>query len=148
MAQTLSSLRTQLIKLTEEARRLREVFLERPPMVPGSLYTLRRRCGKPNCRCAEGHLHATEVLSYRGGPRAQNITIQPEHLHAVKQGADAYRRHRQARAQLVKLHQQMIEVIDRIEAERVRQGNEKFQALQTKASRSKSKPQPKSKAQR
>ena len=79
MAQTLSSLRTQLIKLTDEVRRLREVFLERPPMVPGSLYTLRRRCGKPNCRCAEGHLHATEVLSYRGGPRARNITVQPEH---------------------------------------------------------------------
>lgn len=147
MPQTLSSLRTQLIKLTEEVRRLREIFLERPPMVPGSLYTLRRRCGKPNCRCAEGHLHATEVLSYRGGPRAQNITLRPEQLHAVKQGTDAYRRFRQARAQMVKLHREMMQVIDRIEAERVRQGNAKFRTLQTKASQSKSKPQPKAKAQ-
>jgi len=145
--QTLSSLRTQLIQVTEEVRRVREIFLERPPMVPGSLYTLRRRCGKPNCRCAEGHLHATEVLSYRGGPRPQNITVRPEHLHAVKQETDAYRRFRRARAQVVKLHRQMMQVIDRIEAERVRQGNAKFQALEAKASRSQAKPQPKTKAQ-
>ena len=65
----------------------------------------------------------------------------------MKQGTDAYRRFRQARAQLVKLHRQMIEVIDRIETERVRQGNAKFRTLQTKAPPSKSKPQPKAKAQ-
>jgi hypothetical protein len=147
MAPTLSSLRTQLLKLTEDVRRLREIFLERPPMLPGSLYTLRRRCGKPNCRCVEGHLHATEVLSYRGGPQPQNITLRPDQLHAVQQAADAYRRFRQARAELVKLHRRMIQVIDRIEAERVRQGKKKFRALLTKASRPKSPSKSQAKAQ-
>jgi hypothetical protein len=135
MTASLSSLRTQLLELHESLQRLRETFLERQSLLPGSLYTLRRRCGKPNCRCAEGHLHATEVLSYRGGPRPQNITPRPEQLAAIKQATDAYRRFRQARAQLVKLHQQMMQVIDGIEAERVREGKEKFQDLRTKASR-------------
>ena len=33
------------------------------PMVPGSLYLLRRKCGKPNCRCATGELHTRWVLT-------------------------------------------------------------------------------------
>jgi hypothetical protein len=45
---------------------------ERMPQLPrGSLVTLRRRCGKPSCRCADGErLHETPALSYSdgGGP--------------------------------------------------------------------------------
>jgi hypothetical protein len=32
-------------------------------MVQGSFYLLRRKCGKPNCRCSSGRLHATWVLT-------------------------------------------------------------------------------------
>lgn len=137
MPQTLSSLRTQLLGLSENIQRLQHNFLERQPLLPGSVYTLKRRCGKPNCRCAKGHLHHTEVLSYRGGPRPQNITPRPGQLEAFRQGTEAYRRFRQARAQLVKLHRQMMQLIDRIEAERVRQGERKFQVLPKQASRPK-----------
>ncbi|MGH9223715.1 MAG: DUF6788 family protein, partial [Acidimicrobiales bacterium] len=33
-------------------------------MLRGSLFTFRRRCGKPNCRCAEGDGHESPALSY------------------------------------------------------------------------------------
>lgn len=142
MPQSLSSLRAQLLELSRDVQRLRQSFLDREPLLPGSLYTLKRRCGKPNCRCAKGNLHHTQVLSYRGGQRPQSITPGPGQLQAVKQWTDAYRSFRQARAQLVKLHRQMMQLIDRIEAERVRQGKQKFQALRKRASQSKSKPKP------
>ena len=36
-----------------------------PRLVRGSVVTHRRRCGKPNCRCADGEaLHESTVLSY------------------------------------------------------------------------------------
>ena len=36
-----------------------------PRLVRGSVVTHRRRCGKPNCRCADGQaLHETTVLSW------------------------------------------------------------------------------------
>ena len=139
MPPTISSLRAKLGRLTQSIPQLAEICLEREALLPGSVYTLRRRCGKPNCRCAQGHLHQTEVLSYRGGPRPQNVTPQPGQLEAFKKWTEAYRRFRQARAQLVKVHQQMLRLIDGIEAERVRQGTEKFQALRRSASPSKSK---------
>ena len=126
MAKSLSSLRAQLLQLNEDIQQLQEIFLQREPLLPGSVYTLNRRCGKPNCRCADGHLHQTEVLSYRGGSRPRNITPQPAQRKRFKQGTEAYRRFRQARAHLVKLHRQMVKLIDLIEAERVRQGERKF----------------------
>ncbi len=126
MVKSLSSLRAQLLQLTEDIQQLQEIFLEREPLLPGSVYTLKRRCGKPNCRCAEGHLHQTEVLSYRGGSRPRNITPQAAQLDRFKQGAQAYRRFRQARARLVKLQRQMVKLVDLIEAERVRHGERKF----------------------
>lgn len=147
MTRLLSSLRAQLSDLTENIQRLRQDFLGREPLLPGSVYALKRRCGKPTCRCAKGHLHHTEVLSYRGGQRPQNITPRPGQLEAFKELTDAYRRFRQARAELVKLHQQMMQVIDGIEAERVRQGKRKFEALRTRASPTKPKAQAKAKTQ-
>ena len=138
MPPTLSSRRAKLGQLTQSVAQLTEIFLQRDALLPGSVYVSRRRCGKPNCRCVRGHLHQTEVLSYRGGSRPQNVTPQPGELEAFKKWTEAYRRFRQARAQLVKLHQQMMQVIDAIEAERVRQGTKKFQALRRSASSPKS----------
>ncbi len=139
MSKSLSSLRAQLLDVAQSIRQLQEIFLERDPLLPGSVYTLKRRCGKPNCRCTEGHLHHTEVLAYRGGSRTQNITPQPEQLETFKQGTQAYRRFRQARAQLVKLQRQMLKLVDLIEAERVRQGKPKFDVLRKQAAPSKRK---------
>ena len=126
MPSSLSSLRSQLRQLDQDVRDLLENFLDREPLLPGSVYTLRRRCGKPNCRCAQGHLHETEVLSYRGGSRPRNVTPQSGQLELFKKGTAAYRRFRQARAQLVKLQRRMVNLIDLIEAERVREGERKF----------------------
>jgi len=35
-----------------------------PEMIRGSVVVHRRRCGKPNCRCAAGDLYEATVLSY------------------------------------------------------------------------------------
>ena len=126
MAKSLSSLRAQLRQLDQQIQGLLETFMEREPLLPGSMYTLKRRCGKPNCRCAQGHLHETELLSYRGGTRPRNVTPQRGQQELFKKGTEAYRRFRQARAQLVKLQRQMVKLVDSIEAERTTQGKRKF----------------------
>ena len=79
MTRDLSSLRAQVLAVQHRSELL-DTFLGRTPLLPGSLYTLRRRCGKPNCHCAQGELHASTVLSYRGQGRPQNISPAAEHL--------------------------------------------------------------------
>lgn len=129
MSHDLSSFRRQLLELQQQLPVLLESFLGREPLLPGSMYTLRRRCGKPTCHCARGELHASTVLSYRGQGRPQNITPPPEQVSAVQRLTDDYRQFRQARTQLLRLQRQVVDLIDGIEAVRVQEGERRFQKL-------------------
>ena len=129
MLHNLSSLRTQLCTTQQQLHDLLQAFLGREPLLPASLYTLRRRCGKPTCHCAHGQRHATTVLSYRGPDRPATISPPPEHLDQVRTLTDAYRRFRQARTQLLRLQRRCLTLIDQLEAARVQQGHRRLQQL-------------------
>ncbi len=131
MPRDLSSLRSQVLDLERQLPEILESFLGREPLLPGSLYTLRRRCGKPACHCARGELHASTVLSYRGEGRPRNITLPPEQLREVRKLTEDYRALRKARTQLLRLVRQLLERLDRIEAARIEEGERRFQKLRS-----------------
>lgn len=133
MPRDLSSLRSQALDLQRQLSTLVESFLGREPLLPGSLYTLRRRCGKPTCHCARGELHASTVLSYRGEGRPRNITLPPEPLREVRKLTEDYRDFRKARTQLLRLSRQLLVVLDRLEAARIEEGERCFQKLRASA---------------
>jgi hypothetical protein len=63
----------------------------------GSLFTLRRRCGTPTCRCADGEGHASPALAYPAGGRTKTLTLtEPE----AAEVAAALARYSQAKADL------------------------------------------------
>lgn len=129
MRQQLSSLRSQLLEAQQELPQLLEASLGREPLLRGSLYTLRRKCGKSNCHCARGELHESTVLSYRGQGRPRNISPGPEQLGALRVMTDDYRRCRQARAKLLRWQRQLLQLVDALEAARVQQGEAQFRSL-------------------
>ncbi len=131
MSHNLSTLRQQLRELQQQLPSLLEAFLGREPLLPGSVYTLRRRCGKSTCHCAQGEPHASTVLSYRGQGRPQNITPPSEQIPAVQKLTDDYRQFRLARTQLLRLQRQVLDLIDGIEALRVQEGERRFQKLRS-----------------
>ena len=135
MNQKLSSLRSQLIQAQQALGGLLQDCFEREPLLAGTLYTHRRKCGKPNCRCAGGELHESTVLSYRGQGRPQNISPPPEQVDALRQMTDDYRRVRQARAKLVRWQQQLLKLVDELEAVRVQLGETEFQKGRTSRQR-------------
>lgn len=52
----------------------------------------RRRCGKANCRCANGEqLHESTVLSYSEGGRTRFLMLPPEEVAGVSAAVEAYR---------------------------------------------------------
>lgn len=61
-----------------------------PPMVRGTLFTLRRRCGKSNCRCATGAAHETPALAYPQGGRTKTITLSGDDLEEVRAALERY----------------------------------------------------------
>jgi hypothetical protein len=68
-----------------------------PLVVRGSIVTLRRRCGKQGCRCADGEPHETPALSYSVGGRTKMLTLGPAEIEEVRQ---ALGRYEAARAEL------------------------------------------------
>jgi len=115
----LSRLRQSLTRLRGEATRLLEVFLGRDPLARGTVYELRRKCGKPSCCCAtEGQLHAVTVLSISEEGRTRLRALPPDQIADLRALTARYQRFRRARARLVKVHRQMVAVIDQLEAAR------------------------------
>lgn len=65
-------------------------------VVRGSLIILRRKCGKPNCRCATGDPHETPALSYSVKGATGILTLRLEDVPAVKAALARYRKSQQA----------------------------------------------------
>ena len=140
MNQQLSSLRSQLLGVQHQLPQLLEACLARAPLLPGSLYTLRRKCGKPNCHCSRGELHESTVLSYRGQGRPRNISPPPQQLDSLRTMTHDYRRCRQARAQLVRWQRQLLKLVDALEAARIQQGEAEFRKWRLSPAVTKSRP--------
>lgn len=115
----LSNLRQQLWRayaaLAPTLRRLQRS----QPMVQGSFYLLRRKCGKPNCRCAAGQLHATYVLTRSEQGKDRLYTVPKDQRARVRQWAAEYRRYQRARAVLVKRHLHLLALTDQMAQQRL-----------------------------
>jgi len=112
-----SRLRQALTTLLRDYQRQLDALLPLRQLVKGSVYDLHTRCGKPSCHCAtdEGPLHAATVLSWSEHGKTHLRTLPSGELSHFRHGAENYRRFRQARAALVKLHQRILAHIDRLE---------------------------------
>jgi len=89
------------------------------PMVQGSFYLLRRKCGKPNCRCATGQLHTTYVLTRSEQGRDRLYRVPQDQRAQLRQWAAEYRRYQRARAVLVKRHRHLLSLVDQIGQQRL-----------------------------
>jgi hypothetical protein len=86
-------------------------------LLKGSVYELKTRCGKPSCHCAtpEGPLHSTPVLSWSHAGRTRLRSLSASDLTRYRRLTETYRRFRQARAHLVKFHEQILLALNRLE---------------------------------
>ena len=61
-----------------------------PVMLRGTLFTLRRRCGKPNCHCATGPAHETPALAYPQAGRTKTVTLSADDVEEVRAALERY----------------------------------------------------------
>jgi len=113
-----SRLRQSLLHLGNEIKRLIEPFFSDRPVIKGTVYELKRRCGKPGCRCARGELHTRMVVSASEGGKTRLQVIPKGFLVEVQAKVRRYQEHRRSRARLGELYRKMLKVIDEMEAMR------------------------------
>lgn len=113
-----SRLRQSLLHLAQEVRQLVDPFFSDRPVMKGSVYELRRRCGKPGCKCARGEMHARMVVSASEGGKTRLQVIPRGFLVEVQGKVRRYQELRRVRARLGEIYREMLRVMDQMEAMR------------------------------
>ena len=111
-----SQLRHSLRRLSDELRQLINPSFSDKPVIKGSVYELKRKCGKPGCKCAQGELHSRMVVSASEKGKTILRVIPHGFLVEVQGKVRRYQELRGARARLVGVHRKMIQVMDEMEA--------------------------------
>lgn len=116
--QKFSRLRQSLIHLSEEIKELIKPYFSNKPVIKGSVYELKRKCGKPGCKCTKGQLHRTMVLSSSEKGRTRLRVIPRGFFLEIKSKAQRYQKLRRSRTRLGEVHRKMIQVMDEMEVMR------------------------------
>src|SRR3970040_1429917 len=58
----------------------------------GTLYVLRRKCGKANCRCADGDPHESPALAYPAAGTTKTLTLSDAEADLVREALQRYDR--------------------------------------------------------
>lgn len=113
-----SQLRQTLLRLASEIKGLVEPLFSDRPVIKGTVYELKRRCGKPGCKCTRGELHGRMVVSASEGGKTKLQVIPRGFLVEVQEKVRRYQELRRVRARLGEIYRKMMEVMDQMEAMR------------------------------
>jgi hypothetical protein len=111
-----SQLRQSLTKIGNEIMQIVEPFFSDKPVIKGSVYELKTKCGKPGCKCAKGQLHHRMVLSASEKGKTKLRAIPHGFLVEVQSKVRCYQELRRVRVRLIELHKKMLQVMDEMEA--------------------------------
>lgn len=110
----LSRLRQEFSEASRLYQKQLRVIMSHKGMMSGSVYLLRRKCGKGGCRCQRGELHESWVHQYREDG-IQRTRMVPKGMRSRwRTLADEYRRFRLARREMARLSARMLELADLI----------------------------------
>ena len=113
-----SQLRQSLKRLSDEIRQLIDPSFSDKPVIKGTVYELKRKCGKPGCKCTQGELHSRMVVSSSEKGKTRLRVIPHGFLVEIQVKVRRYQELRRARARLVEVQRKIIQVMDEMEAMR------------------------------
>ena len=119
MNHNLSTLRQKLWRAYAALLRTLRALQRDQAMVQGSFYRLRRKCGKANCRCAQGQWHESWVITRSEQGKDRIYSVPNEQRAQLRQWTAEYRRYQRARAVLVKRQLQLVQLVDEMAALRL-----------------------------
>ena len=124
----ISQRRKRIAQLYQKMGECLKVLLSRPPMVRGIVYELKRKCGKPICRCNRGELHRSQCLSYYAGKGVRKlVTMKGGEVGRYRKLTENYQRFYRARARFLHLSRQIIEELREMERTRMNTYEERKQ---------------------
>lgn len=126
----LSRSRRKLLDLLERMTALTQIALDRSPLFPASLYQLKSRCGKPQCKCANtSYRHEQCCVSYVEDGASRTRTVAPDLRPEVWKMTEDYRRFRKAERDIRKALDDLTAELETIREARCEAGRRRYQHL-------------------
>ena len=107
--------RQRIRALAELLRGQAQRTMGHTPLVRGSYYRYRRRCGKAGCRCAGGTLHAGQAFSIRSGGRSRTLPLTGVNREELSRYVGTYREFRRVRTGMVRTFDELLRQVDKLE---------------------------------
>lgn len=110
---------TTIKKLEQQRQALMQKLLETQAMIRGSFGVAYRKCGNPNCRCAQDAGHPMNRLTWSEGKRSRTKTLRAKDVEWAKEMAGSYKQFRKNRQALRVLERKINLALDQLEAKTV-----------------------------
>lgn len=107
--------RQKILVLTKGLQEQAQSVMGHGPLLRGSFYQYRRRCGKASCRCARGALHAGQAFAVCTGGRSRTLPLTGVDREELSQCVGAYRELRRVRAEMVRTFGELLKQVDGLE---------------------------------
>ena len=117
-----SRLRQKIVISINDLSRLKDSLATRKPMSRGTVYELRRKCGKENCRCQEGDLHKQICLSWGEGGKGRLRPLRGPEIEKYKKLTGYHNKFRKSRAKFRKLSKEVVELSNQLEVLMLKEG--------------------------
>jgi hypothetical protein len=123
----LSQIKKKIRFLESQRQKKIDYLLAPKDMVAGSIYTVYKKCGNKNCRCARGKLHGPfHYLSRKVGGKTKLTFVRRADEDTVEDKAYNYRKYTKALADLGKINARIYGYLKKIkEIKTVDYGNRK-----------------------
>jgi hypothetical protein len=92
------------------------------PLVAASLVTQSVTCGRPQCRCAQGHKHLKHVLTFKKNGKTQTVYVPLDLLPEVRQWVAEHQRIKQLLREISELSLDLIR--SHVKYRKLRQGRD------------------------
>ena len=105
------SLKKKLQRTVEKRTKLIEKLIATEPLCVGNVYDVMRRCGNPNCHCADKPGHRQTLLIYTQKGRRYCKLVRRKDEERIKQAWQNYRDFRKALRELRTLNQLELSIL-------------------------------------
>lgn len=108
----ISNLRKSIASLEAQRKKIIDYLLNAHYMVDGSIYTVYKKCGNKNCRCAKGKLHGPfKYLSKKVDGVTKTVFVRKSDEANVEIKATNYRKYIIHMARLCKIDKKIYEMV-------------------------------------
>ena len=104
-------LRVTIFGLDMERKMIQESLLTPRRMIRGSLYHVKRKCGKNNCHCSKEGGHPALCLSMRQDGKAKLVYVKKKDESWTRERIEYYKEFREKMAKIREVNNQILELL-------------------------------------